>query len=361
MFERYGRPARRWRSVTPVALPVEVARRRIEPARRADESKGGAERIAEERRAVRAVAVALRHAGIRTPAVAVTVQREPFAPRDTRAELFAADTRFAKERLWHVEVELGEPVAGPLVLGDGRFLGLGLMVPVTEPAGLYGFTLGVDPAAVTHPDGLVHAARRAVMSRAQEVLGKEELGPFFSGHELDGKPARTAQSGHIAVQWDPTAGRLLVIAPHVLDHRRPNRDEWLQLRRLAEAIEGFVELRAGRAGRFQLTRCAGPELEAYAARATQWLSVRPYAVTRHGKTGSAETVLADDVIFECQRRGLPRPRVTVLGARGVAGRGLEGTLRLEFATAVGGPILLGKTRYCGGGLFVPAPAPVAPA
>ena len=353
MFESYCRTARRWRSVTPVALPVAVARRRIEPSRRADEAKAGAERVEEERRASRAVAVALRHAGVRAPLVAVTVQREPFASRGTRAEPFAADTRFAKERLWHVEVELGASIQGPLILGDGRFLGLGVMAPVSEPAALFGFALGGDRAAIVDPEQLVRAARRAVMSRAQQVLGDQPLRTFFSGHDSEGGPARTEQSGHLAVQWDPIAGRLLVIAPHLLDRRSPSSEEQRELRHLAKALDGFIDLRAGRAGRFSLTRCAESELGVYATHARQWSSVRPYAATRHGRGESAASALAAVVIVECERRGLPRPRVTVESLRGIAGRGLEGMVQLEFARAVEGPVVLGRTRYLGGGLFLP--------
>ena len=46
---------------------------------------------------------------------------------------FSSDSRFAKERLWHVEVSFGEPTAGMIVIGDGRFLGFGIMAPVADP------------------------------------------------------------------------------------------------------------------------------------------------------------------------------------------------------------------------------------
>jgi len=60
----------------------------------------------------------------------IRVQREPFEANSERAETFAEDTRFSKHRLWHVEVEFRDGVEGPLVIGDGRFLGLGIMVPL---------------------------------------------------------------------------------------------------------------------------------------------------------------------------------------------------------------------------------------
>jgi CRISPR-associated protein Csb2 len=82
-----------------------------------------------------------------------------------------------------------------------------------------------------------------------------------------------------------------------------------------------------------------------------WVSVTEYLATRHAKHESASDVLAADVRRECERRSLPAPRVTTLSIRGVPGQGLVGTLRIEFATAIRGPLLLGRTRFVGGGLL----------
>src|SRR5690606_27305474 len=119
MLGRYSRRASTFRSVTPLALPREVARRRIDPARRTEEAKGAAERIDEERQAQRAVRTALRHAGILAPVESIWVQREPFERRGERAEAFAEGTRFSKHQRWHVEIRFEKEVEGPLVLGDG--------------------------------------------------------------------------------------------------------------------------------------------------------------------------------------------------------------------------------------------------
>jgi CRISPR-associated protein Csb2 len=96
------------------------------------------------------------------------------------------------------------------------------------------------------------------------------------------------------------------------------------------------------------------ETDEYRVRSKTWVSVRPYTVTRHRKGVSAAEALAEDLLAECSRRGLPRPAVSVLDARGVSGRGLEGYVRLDFDVAVEGPIVLGRTRYLGGGLFAHA-------
>lgn len=120
-----------WRTVTPAALPEQAHRRRIDPARRLQEAKAGDERSREILQAAVAVRQALRHAGVRTAVETMRLQREPFEGRGARVEPFAEGTRFDKHRLWHVEIELRDPVSGPLVIGDGRFLGLGIMAPVT--------------------------------------------------------------------------------------------------------------------------------------------------------------------------------------------------------------------------------------
>jgi CRISPR-associated protein Csb2 len=133
MFLHYGignGTSRLWRTVTPVALPEPASRRRIEPARMAAEAKNGLERAAEQKRAAGAVIQALRFVGVRTWAESIRVQREPFEATGERAEAFAPATRFSKQRLWHVEIMFTEPIKGPLVIGDGRFLGLGIMAPV---------------------------------------------------------------------------------------------------------------------------------------------------------------------------------------------------------------------------------------
>ncbi len=119
-----------WRSVTPVVVPDSAARRRIEPSRRIAEAKPASEKLAEQNRAARAIATALRHAEVRNSVVQIAVQREPFQGSGERVESFAEESRFAKERLWHVEITFAEPYSGPLIVGDGRFAGLGIMVPI---------------------------------------------------------------------------------------------------------------------------------------------------------------------------------------------------------------------------------------
>jgi CRISPR-associated protein Csb2 len=119
-----------WRTVSPIALPS--GRRRIDPHRPNEEAKHGNERGEEQRRAAAALVQAIRHAGIAARAESIRLQREPFHAKGERVESFAPGTRFPKERLWHAEIAFAEPVSGPLILGDGRYCGLGLLAPLMD-------------------------------------------------------------------------------------------------------------------------------------------------------------------------------------------------------------------------------------
>ncbi|MBB5016452.1 type I-G CRISPR-associated protein Csb2 [Rehaibacterium terrae] len=119
-----------WRTVTPAVLPVASRSWQIGRSRMRSQVKTGSERRVGLERAAAAVVQALRHAGVRTRVDAIRLQREPFTASGARTEAFASGTRFAEDRLWHVELTFKEKLAGPLLLGNGRFMGLGLMTPV---------------------------------------------------------------------------------------------------------------------------------------------------------------------------------------------------------------------------------------
>jgi CRISPR-associated protein Csb2 len=339
---------RTWRSVTPVALP---------PARRprADE------RARRQACAAAAVVQALRHAGLRSSPETVRVQREPFESKGVRAESFATRTRFTRDRLWHVEITFPEPIRGPLVIGDGRFLGLGVMRPVDRSPGIHAFVIEDGLIGSPNPVEVARALRRAVMARVQALLGQGvDLPAFFSAHERAGDPVRSERSSHLAFLFDPgTLGqpRLLIVAPHVLERRRPTRNEFQHLCDLDTALTGLQELRAGSAGRLRLrSESIDPEADPLFAPARIWASVTPYNVTRHTKHVGATEALALDLHAECQRRRLPKARVSTCEVHGVARVGLIGYARLTFKGAVNGPIVLGRSRYLGGGLFFGIPS-----
>jgi CRISPR-associated protein Csb2 len=147
---------------------------------------------------------------------------------------------------------------------------------------------------------------------------------------------------------------LLILAPHVVERRSPTSQELDHLRTLDAAIEGFRELRAGHAGFFSLSPAAIGELDdSLLERSRAWRTITPYVVTRHAKGGAAAEALAADVRAECRRIGLPEPRVESTNVRGAPGIGLTGNVTLLFERHVAGPLLLGRTRYRGGGLFHP--------
>ena len=103
--------------------------------------------------------------------------------------------------------ELDRPVDGPLVLGNGRFLGLGLFAPVPSALGWVAFEIvdGLAPLGSVDAGGLARALRRAVMSRAQGIIGERNpLPALVSGHAPDGQPLRTqGRTGHLLFAFDP--------------------------------------------------------------------------------------------------------------------------------------------------------------
>lgn len=356
MLRHYGVGARArvFRCVTPVVIPEEGKRRRIELTRKLIGAKNGLERVLEGSRARAAVVQALRHAGVSAPAESIRLQREPFDGSGSRVEPFAEGTRFEKERLWHVEIAFGESIEGPLLLGDGRFLGLGLMAPARDVVpGAYAFAITDGLVGQPEPLAVTRALRRAAMARVQANLGTgERLAPFFSGHGEDGAPVRRSRYSHLSFAFEPDLRRLLILAPHIVERRAPTSQEVDHLRTLDAALKGFCELRAGHAGRLSLSRAVTGEGDgALLGRSRVWKTITPYVVTRHGKGSAATEVLAADIGAECRRLGLPEPRVEASNVRGVSRVGLTANVTLFFERRVSGPFLFGRTRYLGGGLF----------
>lgn len=345
--------ARRWRSVTAAALPESAARRRIDPARRSGDAKGGGELAREMAGARLAVAHALRHAGAKARAVHIRVQRESFEAREAHAESFAEGSRFDKKRLWHVDITLDRAVAGPMVLGDGRFIGLGLMAPVREDAAHGVFSLYVTEGleADADPRELAHCLRRATIARVQEVLGPRANVPtYFHGHLEDGRPSGCGHA-HVSYQADLARGRLLIIAPHACEYGGLVEDR-KHLRTLMDALEGFTILTAGRSGRLCLAPGSIDEAnDPVLAQGTQWRSITAYAVCRHHKNLAPEAALCADVRAEMRRRGLPSAEIHCTGVQLGPRGGLAGAVQLRFCRPVRGPISLGRTSHMGGGLF----------
>ncbi|HYN39038.1 MAG TPA: type I-U CRISPR-associated protein Csb2 [Rhodospirillales bacterium] len=352
MLGHYGiggdRMARVWHSVTPVALPVARRRGRV----------GGALRAENEAKTAHAVRQALRHAGVTTPVESIRVQREPLFGRGARAETFVSTERFPAERLWHVEVGFVAPVAGPLVIGDGRYCGLGVMAKSLREAHRDILILPIGDGsrpAVGHHDGVVAALRRALMSRAADDDGR--IPTLFSGHESGPGPARSGQHRHVYLFADDADSdrfldRLIVVAPWRVDRNLSPGSK--DRARFEQVVTDLRIVRAGAAGILTLDPAREPPADdPMFSPSPTWDSRTPYCLTRHpSRSADPQTAAILDLAAECVRRGLPRPHVEIkqlhIGPRG----GIRAEARLGFAVSVEGPILLGSDAHRGGGLFV---------
>ena len=352
MLEHYGidgkeqQGFRVWRTVTPVALP----------AIRTGRKTTGAKRVAGEAKAARAVMQALRHVGETTPVESIRVQREPFDRNGTRAEAFAMPERFMAHNLRHVEIAFSQAVRGPLVIGNGRYLGLGLMAPQKDISyDALAFSLASEAnIAPTDSTPLLHAVRRALMALAEDTQGR--VPRLFSGHEIDGAPARAGGHEHIFLATDDTnedgrIDRLIVAAPWVCDRTTQGRREDRAC--FDSVVTTLTHVRAGPLGVLTL----GP---AYALATGDplvgpsrvWESRTLYRPTRHaGRSKEADAFVVQDIISECERRGLPKPEVELLALNIGPNYGLAARVRLRFAVAVEGLVMLGRDSHKGGGLF----------
>jgi CRISPR-associated protein Csb2 len=111
---------RRWVSVTPIALD-----------RYPDAAFGTDERLAE---AALIVANSCAHVGLPAP-VSVETTYQPLITGSRPVQTFsglAFGRSGAKRAAVHATIEFAEPIAGPLILGAGRYLGYGLFAPISE-------------------------------------------------------------------------------------------------------------------------------------------------------------------------------------------------------------------------------------
>ena len=355
MAHRYERPARVFRSVTAIALSS--------AARTVAHRKDGEHRRNDESRATFALAQALRQAGVRARPNSIHVQREPLQRRGARAEVFAAASRFSPLAMWHAVVRFDtlSDFPLPLMVGDGRFRGLGLMEPVTvDPDARQGAVYGLSIASqqrVARSDGpaLVQALRRALMAVARDESGHVDR--LFSGHEHDGRPDQAHEHVFLAADAGdvPDAegiARLVVAAPWA------DRARQLPSRRRRELFDDVVhrleELRAGRLGRFRLQAAPLREEDPVMGPSRIWKGQTEYLATRNLKRNAdPAAAVVEDLLMECNRRLLPRPvHVEVLQvSAGPRGGRLRALLEIHFATAVRGPLMLGRDSHTGGGLF----------
>lgn len=348
MWERYTRESITWQTVTPAVL---TPRRRLEPTTR--EVKNAVERQQEEHQAQQAVLQALRQAGVKGSPVQVDVQREPWERRAKRVEVFAEGTRFEKEKVWHVRVTFAQPVSGPVVIGDGRFAGLGVMAPpLREPTtkrvdGDDVIALRIDAGLENNASstGIADAFRRALMARTQDRIGNKELPSWLTGHLWNGDVVRDDRS-RLRLAADLERRRLLALVPRsCLGEPAESRDDVIM------ALSTMRELKAGGGGRLLLRRVAIDDDDVVFASGRRWRTVNDYLVNRHDQGHGLHALIVGDVQAECARRKLPSPHVEVLSTSVVKGVGIFANLSLTFAVDVVGPLLLGRNRMLGGGLL----------
>jgi CRISPR-associated protein Csb2 len=122
---RWGGPSRRWATATPIALdrnPGDL--HDVDPARR-----DGAFRKATE-----AVAEAVERIGLPSPAE-IDVVRSCVLSGTAKPRMhprFPSDPKRTQRVLVHARIVFHRPVSGPILLGAGRFQGLGLCAPVDD-------------------------------------------------------------------------------------------------------------------------------------------------------------------------------------------------------------------------------------
>lgn len=122
----WSRAATRWASAVPVALdrnPGDLSHR--DPRLREQAHAAARATIAE----------AAKRIGLPAP-VEIDVTRAPVLPgsAETRSyPRFPIETRRPQRVLVHVRLRFAEPVRGPILLGAGRFYGLGLCLPLPDP------------------------------------------------------------------------------------------------------------------------------------------------------------------------------------------------------------------------------------
>lgn len=121
----WARPSRRWLSVTPVALD------RNPGNLFADDPAGSARAFLE---ASNTIGIACERIGLPRP-VRVDVLPSVTMPGVSKARdfsAFPADRRKPQRVKVHAVLEFDTPVRGPVLLGAGRFLGLGLFRPIVD-------------------------------------------------------------------------------------------------------------------------------------------------------------------------------------------------------------------------------------
>jgi CRISPR-associated protein Csb2 len=108
-MRKYIEAAEQWATVTPIILPGHLNGRGL------------------VRRQTKLVLKSLAHAGIMTPVSEIRLQSEPVFPGAERAGCYRVPEYLRHFTKAHAIITFSEAVIGPVILGAGRYVGLGLM------------------------------------------------------------------------------------------------------------------------------------------------------------------------------------------------------------------------------------------
>jgi CRISPR-associated protein Csb2 len=113
VFARYlpRQGARTWGTVTPIVLPGHYNRR--------------------SGQAIALVLKALAQAGYTTPVSELTLQAKPVFPGQEKALTYRVPEYFKSYPLTHAIITFAEPLCGPVAVGGGRHIGLGIMATLS--------------------------------------------------------------------------------------------------------------------------------------------------------------------------------------------------------------------------------------
>jgi CRISPR-associated protein Csb2 len=114
VLKRYMDAAGRWATVTPIVLPGHLSGRGL------------------ARRRSKLVLKSLVHAGIMTPVAEIRLQPDPVFPGAERAERYRVPEYLGRFTRTHAIITFAEPIAGPIVIGAGRYVGLGLLAALDK-------------------------------------------------------------------------------------------------------------------------------------------------------------------------------------------------------------------------------------
>jgi CRISPR-associated protein Csb2 len=114
VIKKYTEAAERWATVTPIVLPGHLNGRGL------------------ARRQSKLVLKSLAHAGIMTPVAEIHLQADPIFPGAERLGRYRVPEYLRQFTKTHAIITFCEPVVGPVVIGAGRYIGLGLMVGLDQ-------------------------------------------------------------------------------------------------------------------------------------------------------------------------------------------------------------------------------------